>query len=249
MTRKMSSEEMFETTEAYYSHFCGMNISTTKPGIHFVPTSQRDLELKGYGCKITIFVLVKDDLCIVSFSPKHQHLINDLIDNDTYGVIAQMIKTFKLKKNQLMIFHREVIHQFGEARILNLGDFSLFETFFRANNPMADPESWLFEYFSEKVSKEYFAGYCINSKLVSVSDAPDMPYLESKIQHTGISTLKEERRKGFGKRTVGLATHHLIELGICPQWQCDADNIASIALARSIGYQDYGIAYFLEEPV
>ncbi|MEL7625817.1 MAG: GNAT family N-acetyltransferase [Anaerolineaceae bacterium] len=248
MTKTLTSEEIFETTVEYYSHFCGMNISTAKPGIHFIPTTERDLELKGYGRKITLFLLVKDDLCIVSFSPKYQDLINDLINDNINGVIAKLNNTFTLKKNHLMMFHQEVLDRFGEARILNLSDFSLFEGFFRANNPTADPEGWLFEYFSEKVKKEYFAGYFSNSKLVSVSDAPDMPYLESKIQHTGISTMKEERGKGFGKRTVGLATHHLIELGICPQWQCDVDNIASIALAKSIGYQDYGTAYFLEEP-
>lgn len=39
----------------------------------------------------------------------------------------------------------------------------------------------------------------------------------------------------------------MMEMGICPQWECGAENIASIALAKSIGYREYGEAYILEE--
>ncbi len=74
-----------------------------------------------------------------------------------------------------------------------------------------------------------------------------MPYMEGKIQHTGINTLEGERRKGYAACTAALATHHLIEKGVCPQWECHAENTASVALAKSIGYKEYGAAYILEE--
>lgn len=103
------------------------------------------------------------------------------------------------------------------------------------------------DYFEEETEKEYFTGYFINNELVSVCDAPDMPYMEDVIQHTGIVTLKKERRKGYAKLTAALSTHNLIEKGICPQWECHIENSASIALAESIGYEKYGVAYIFEE--
>ncbi|MDY6846994.1 MAG: hypothetical protein SVP52_07650 [Chloroflexota bacterium] len=118
---------------------------------------------------------------------------------------------------QLMIFHEEVVKQYGDAKILSVTDYPLYEAFFRTATSNANPDGWLYDYFIEKAAKEYFVRYISNDKLVSVCDAPDMPSMEDKIQHTGISTLNEERRKGYAKCTVALATHHLIENGVCPQ--------------------------------
>ncbi|MCI6841257.1 MAG: GNAT family N-acetyltransferase [Eubacteriales bacterium] len=146
-----------------------------------------------------------------------------------------------------MEFVRERVREYGDARVLKKSDYLLYEEFFRETSPAANPDGWLREYFEEKAAKEYFTGYFLNDRLVSVCDAPDMPYLEDVIQHTGIVTLRSERRKGYARRTAALAAHHLIVNGICPQWECRADNTASIALAEAVGYEKYGVAYILEE--
>ena len=39
------------------------------------------------------------------------------------------------------------------------------------------------------------------------------------------------------------------ERGICPQWECEAGDAASTALAESIGYEEYAMALILEEPL
>lgn len=57
---------------------------------------------------------------------------------------------------------------------------------FFLDNPDSDPNGWLEDYYESKLGN--FTGYFIDDQLVSVSDAPDMAYLENKIQHTGIST-------------------------------------------------------------
>lgn len=59
--------------------------------------------------------------------------------------------------------------------------------------------------------------------------------------------MPKERRKGYTLLTVALNTHNLIEKGICPQWECQLDNYASISLAESIGYKKYGVALIVEE--
>lgn len=54
----------------------------------------------------------------------------------------------------------------------------------------------------------------------------------------GIRTKVNFRRKGFGKKTLSLATKHALDskynkIG----WHCDDDNIASIKTAESVGYK------------
>ena len=63
----------------------------------------------------------------------------------------------------------------------------------------------------------------------------------------GYSVRPSERKKGYAKCVTALAAHHLMENGICPQWECNGNNIASIKLAEAIGYRKYGTAYILEE--
>lgn len=190
---------------------------------------------------------MNDSLCVVSYSPKHKAFIEQLKECGKDEIIFAVSQQFELKRMKLMMFEKEAVTCYGNARILKAEDYPLYEAFFRAAYPGANPDGWLYEYFIEKTDKEYFAGYLSDHKLLSVCDAPDMPYMGDKIQHTGINTLKEERRKGYAACTAALAAHHLIEKGVCPQWECHAENIASIELAKTIGYKEYGVAYILEE--
>ena len=243
----LTNKEIETITNEFYSRFCGTNISEAASGVTFVRSESRDEELRGLGCKYSIFVLVKDDVCVVSYAPRYEDFFKKLRGMSASDVLKEIEASFKIKKMQLMKFARERVNEFGNARILKKSDYPLYEEFFRATSPKADPSGWLREYFEEKAEKEYFAGYLLDGRLVSVCDAPDMPYMEDVIQHTGIATLETERRKGYAKRTAALAAHHLIENGICPQWECHTGNIASIALAETVGYEKYGIAYILEE--
>ncbi len=247
MCKKLTPETITKITSQYYSRFCGINISEVRHGVHFVCSTERDAKLRGLGCKYTLFLFVKENLCVLSYSPKHKVFCDMLNKYSTKEIIAGVNHKYKTKMMQLMMFNEEVVAQYESAKVLREVDYPLYEAFFRATTPNANPAGWLYEYFVEKTAKEYFIGYISNNRLVSVCDAPDMPYMEDEIQHTGIATLKDERRKGYAKFTAALAAHHLIENGVCPQWECHADNIASINLAKSIGYQEYGVAYILEE--
>ena len=243
----LTNKEIDTITNEFYSRFCGTNISEAASSVTFVRSESRNEELRGYGCKYSIYVLVNDDMCVVSYAPQHEDFFNKLQGMSASDVLKAIEASFKIKKMQLMKFAKERVRDFGSARILKKSDYPLYEKFFRATSPKADPSGWLREYFEEKAEKEYFAGYLLDGRLVSVCDAPDMPYMEDMIQHTGIATLETERRKGYAKRTAALAAHHLIENGICPQWECHVENIASIALAEAVGYEKFGVAYIAEE--
>lgn len=245
---RISTTEIVKTTCDFYSCFCGADISKAKHDVQFVCTEDRDHVLKGYGCKYTIFMLIRDKDCIVSYSPAYQpFFVEQGSQTDIQKVIDSINRRFPLKGRQLMVFVEERISNYGKARMLTPADYSLYEAFFRKAHPSASGLDWLKEYFEEKAEKELFFGYIVDGELVSVCDAPDMPYMEGAVQHTGILTLPEYRRKGYAKCCAALAAHHHIGKAIVPQWDCALDNKASIALAKSIGYEEFAQAFFFEE--
>lgn len=235
-------------TEEYYSRFCGARPSELAPGMHFICSPERDEYLGAYGCKYSIWLLIKDNLCVAAYSPKYEELFEGLRGLECEEVVSELDRRFALKKTRLMIFEGERVSGFREARALSPEDYPLYEDFFREAYPDADPDGWLREYFLEKADG-CFTGYHSGGRLLSVCDLPDMPYMQGTIQHTGIMTLKNQRRKGYDLCAAALATHNLLEMGVCPQWECGADNAASVGLAGAIGYGEYGTAYILEEKI
>ncbi|MBO4462269.1 MAG: GNAT family N-acetyltransferase [Lachnospiraceae bacterium] len=236
-----------DTTIKYYSQFVDTDISKLTPGIHFVESIKRDEEIRGFGCNYSVYALEKDDILLVTYSPRYRAFMDEIRNSDKEVILDAIKNLDNLKILKLFIFNKEKVSDFKKARILKREDYSNYEKFFLETNPGAEPEGWLDEYFYEKTDRQLFTGYYEGDALVSVCDAPDMPYMEGEIQHTGIMTLKEARGKGYGKCTAGLATHNLIERGICPQWECNMDNVRSANLAKSIGYEEYGVAYIIED--
>ena len=247
MSAAMTPEFIQSITTEYYSRFCTTDITSLRPGAYFFSSEERDRILPGFGCKYSIFIFVQRDLQITTFSPRYYSVIEASKSKRFDEYLAKLCSQFKLKVMDLLVFEEEKTAVYGSAKILTPDDYPLYERFFRSAYPHAKPEGWLREYYNEKTCKGLIAGYIKDGSLVSVCDAPDMPYMEGLIQHTGIMTLPEERRKGYAKCTAAMATHTLIQKRICPQWECDADNIASLMLAKSIGYREFAKAYILKE--
>ena len=241
----MTSAEIANITTQYYSRFCCTDLSKLEHGVYFVCSAERNDLLKGYGRKYALYILQREDLCIVAYSPALRDFVDTLKHNEPDGILEAVEKEYRLKKISLLIFQEEIVTQYGDAKVLESKDYPLFETFFRETHKNANPDDWLPDYFAEK--EGCFTGYFKDGRLVSVCDAPDMPYMEGRIQHTGIMTLENERRKGYGKLTAALATHRLLQKGICPQWECGLGNLASFELAKSIGYKEFGRAYIFEK--
>ena len=245
---KIDAIEIKKRTYDYYSCFCGVGVSNFEYGIQFVCTDERSRILKGFGWKYSIYILCKEDACIVSYSPKYQPYFDELTQlTDVMELIATINQSYPLKAYQLMEFVEECVFDYKDARMLKRDDYPMFETFFKKAYPSVSEIGWLKAYFEGKVDKGFFFGYIIVDELVALCDAPDMPYMEGYIQHTGIVTLPEYRRKGYAKLCAALATHHHIQSGIVPQWECALDNVASIQVAKSIGYKEFAQAFIFEE--
>jgi len=55
-----------------------------------------------------------------------------------------------------------------------------------------------------------------------------------------VDTLEEHRRQGHGARAVRAMTRHMWETGRWPVWGATVSNAESLALARSLGFQEVG---------
>lgn len=237
-----------EITRQYYSCFINKDITdlNLNNNILYIKSHERNKVLKGYGCRFSVFVLLIDDNLVISYSPDKEDELKQLKLNFVNQEFKETFKNF----NHRILFEYQNLYldiDTSDVVVLSINDYEAFELFFLKNNPQVKDVSWLKDYFFEKTNKKYFTGIFKNRNLVCVCDAPDMPYMEDIIQHTGIVTLENERGKGYAKKVAYFTAQHLISLGVCPQWETTASNIASINLAKSIGYNSIAEAFILQE--
>ncbi len=101
----MTAQMIERITKDYYSHFCGIDLSSSKCGTYFICSAERDEKLRGFGCKYAIHILVNGSLCVVSYSPKHRALIEQLKKCGGDEIILAVSRHFSLKKMRLMMFN------------------------------------------------------------------------------------------------------------------------------------------------
>ena len=95
---KMDAREIKKITYDYYSCVCGADVSSFEHGIQLICTDERSHILKGFGCKYSIYVLCKEDACIVTYAPKYQSYFNELTQlKDAKGLIDTIKQSYPLK--------------------------------------------------------------------------------------------------------------------------------------------------------
>ena len=77
-------------------------------------------------------------------------------------------------------------------------------------------------------------GTFLGDRLVSAGSL--YPWDDTRIADLGVITLPEVRGRGFGRRTVRAMSAAALERGFEPQYRCQHDNAASVALARAAGF-------------
>lgn len=243
--------DIHSTTYEYYSKFICYNLLNKKnQDIVYVETNERDKIMKGFGCKFSIYAFISNEQIIIAYSPKFHNIfikLKEIINQDN---IVMILKSYFPTIISKKIFEYTENKDIDSDNVQTLNEFNYndFEQFFLKLHSNIDlNDNWLKEYFLTKAQKGLMFGYYVNNKLVCVVDAPDMPYDENKIQHTGVATLSDYRRKGYAKKTASFAAKKLIEKGIVPQWETIENNFASINLAKSIGYHELATAMILEE--
>lgn len=118
------------------------------------------------------------------------------------------------------------------TRVLTADDAAAFEQFTRRA-----PEADLDEAFVE-LDHWLVVGTWDGDELVSVASA--YPWRQGPLADIGVITLPQARGRGLGRRTVRAISAAVIDRGLEPQYRCQLDNAASVAVARASGFVPLG---------
>jgi len=86
------------------------------------------------------------------------------------------------------------------------------------------------------------AGYFIDGMLVS---AAGYKVWGGQIAHIGVLTREDARGAGYGRACVRGIVAHAIEQGLIAQYQALYENTRSLAIARSLGFEDYAARIYV----
>ena len=119
-----------------------------------------------------------------------------------------------------------------EIRRLTPADADLFARFELATSEQDRDDAY--------VELDHWAvfGAIVDGELVSAASA--YPFADSPVADMGVLTVESVRGRGFGRRVVRALGDYALGTGLEPQYRCQLDNAASIALARGAGFELFG---------
>lgn len=233
-------------THEYYSQWLGATPEIMNgSGVIFLESLERDKQQIGYSNIFDIYIYMTDNLIIISYSKRLSDKIKKIkleiypgIKTQEMAHIIESIFNTKVKSSIKFCYDNLPDNiDFGDVVNLCDTDYPMYLEFFRTQYPNAKVEGWLEEYFNDMSKKGIVFGIFQNNKLVSATDAPDMPYMDDKVQEIGINTLPEYRCYGYAKLVTLACIKAIIEKEKCPQWSCATSNVASEKLAYGTGFK------------
>jgi RimJ/RimL family protein N-acetyltransferase len=233
-------------TKDYYSKWLGVPLDTMNSrGVIFIESSERDKLQVGYSRIFNIYAYKTGSLIIISYSKKltdgikkirqeiHCDMSTEEVNNAIQGVFSTPVRS------AIKFCYNKIPSNIDTTNVVKLLDthYPKYQEFYTTQYPDAEVDNWMEDYFYSISKSESAFGVFIDKKLVSVTDAADMPYMEDKVQEIGINTLPEYRGKGYAKAVSLACIKSSIEKGKCPIWSCAKNNVASEKLAYSVGFR------------
>ncbi len=125
----------------------------------------------------------------------------------------------------------------GTARLLSQRDEAVFSTFLAAAS-----EQDLDDAFVELDHWAVFGSFQQDRLACAASAYPWRAYgwNDARLADIGVLTLSEFRGRGFARKTVRALARYSYEQGYHPQYRCQTDNAASVALAKAVGLTLFG---------
>ena len=236
----------YKITREYYAKWLDVTPEIMdKQGVILTSSTERDVCQIGYQHPFSIYSYITDNLIIISHSRQLTNRMENLkveiqAEMTAHELAALLGDSFKIDVGHSIKFYYDRLPDnanVGNVKQLTAIDYPLYLEFFNAQHPNADPGDWLEEYFIEISEKGYVFGIIEDKRLVSVTDAPDMPYMQDDVQEIGINTLVGYRSRGYAREATIACIKNIISKGTCPIWSCNPNNVASERLAYSVGYK------------
>ena len=243
----MNNNNCLLETIKYYSDWTDAPIELfEKKGTYYIPSKKRTIIQTGYSKKIDIYILLRNELNIVSYNSEignnvkvldaffHSKVLVEELSEKLKNVFDCSLSY--TKKFYLSGIHSEI--DTSKAVCLRKENYNDFLEFFIKSNPECETD-WLEEYYESFVKNGNCWGMYEDKHLVSATDAPEVPYRKNKIVEIGITTLEGYKKRGYAKAVVGAFIEDSIKNNITPIWSCGYDNYASVNLAKSVGFMPF----------
>ncbi len=119
------------------------------------------------------------------------------------------------------------------VRLLNAADSAIFSRFEASASAQDLDDAY--------VELDHWAVFGAFEAEHLVCAASMYPWNGQKVADIGVLTLPPHRGKGHARRVVRAISRHAFGQGYEPQYRCQMDNAASVALARSAGLELFGM--------
>ena len=222
------------------------------PGVFVVPSRRREERQAGYSRAFQLYCYISGETTVISYHRRFEDRKGDLVqlfahDGDLEETKAALPELLGVAPRRACAHACTHAYRYrfvrlpegldtARARQLTRDDYADFLTFHTAQYPDAHQASWLQAYFNEIADNGYIYGLYVDGRLVSATDAPDLPYMDDVVVEPGINTLPSYRRRGYARTVVGALLKQWLKEGKVPLWSCSFANTGSQRLAESLGY-------------
>ena len=208
-----------DATKRYYAEWTDTDPSIfEKQGVITICSPKRDVRQKGYSRPTHLFCVVTGSTTIISYSTRLEDTIDRIVE-----AFRQHTELPKLMDALNSILPTNIGHSLkfsynafpqdldtSQAVQLTRHDFHHYKLFFETQHSGFSTEG-LREYFESVAGRHYAFGVFQDQRLVSATDAPDIPYMSDLMVEPGINTLQGYRRRGYGRIAAGAMVDYLLQ--------------------------------------
>lgn len=246
----LNREEIIYLIKENWTNFTWCNVEDFNSGVTFVIDSKNP--------KFVNTKKINEEIQIVNFK-NWWTIIN--VSDGLFTEVSEIVQRFWIDEERIwellkskykwrfVSHHKTQLYLFSDDRLLPI-DPNI--------RKLERSEKKLFDDFRSKCSNEdnynvymdfeenfhHFYGYFIEDEIVALWDFCKI-YDEDKIALPSIITREDCRWKWYGKAVVNTITHEIVKLWLVARYPVDPKNIGSLAIAKSLWYEEIINSYSL----
>ena len=232
-----------QTIDSFFSEYLGCDVGEIGQGeIRIVASDRRCRREMGYASILAVWILIGGNRCAVSVQPPLLELV-PRVDLEKYRCLGFQASLARKASDAL---DRELTISCGPVFYCTPESFRA-QRLHPCHLVVADDLPSLtgivgdYHGLDDSIREGTCFAAMYNGKPVSVSGTHAVPHLAHVIADMNVpGTLEAYRGQGFGTTAVSATTEVILAQGKIPVYMTSDNNAASIRIAKSVGYLEYG---------
>lgn len=247
--------ETIAVLDEFFSKYLECDLSNVAPGrVWVIPSDRRDTPEPFHENIIALWLIASGNRCVVSIQRTLEEPVKRVVNRLALGDF----RTPYGQKALLEVLGAKLKH-FYEVTGNSGPIFFVTPTTFRhtatdscrlvtsEDIPALQAVGLYGRYLDKSIAEgTCFAAFDLGAP-VAVAGTWEVPHMADKVAELCVpGTVPARRREGFGKQVVAGTTGAVLKSGRVPVYVTSNLNFASIATARTVGYQPYGWQFRIE---